>query len=83
VNLNLNTKKYRLQAVVCHLGNGIGGHYYAFVDPLADGRWLRFDDHRVSPVSQATVLAEGQGGRLCSAYLLQYVQTDHLGSLLN
>lgn len=70
---------YKLHAVVIHVGGGQGGHYYSFVNPHLDGRWLRFDDHQVSDVDQATVLAEAKGrniGRRSSinAYLLQYVK---------
>jgi len=72
---------YRLHAVVCHLGStGESGHYYALVDPLCDGRWLRFDDNRVTPVTVNDVIKEGLGGpgALGSAYLLQYVREDAL-----
>lgn len=73
--------QYKLHAVVIHVGGGLGGHYYSFVDPHLDGRWLRFDDHQVSSVSQDTVLAEAKGrniGRHTSfnAYLLQYVKLE-------
>jgi len=70
---------YALQAVVIHAGGGTGGHYYAYVDPNLDGRWVKFDDDRVTPVDAATVAAEASGadhggGYSTGAYLLQYVR---------
>ena len=65
---------YRLQSVVIHAGEATRGHYYAFVDPRLDDRWLRFDDDRVTPVDYATVRAESIGGSPVAAYILHYVK---------
>lgn len=72
---------YLLHAVVVHVGGGRGGHYYAYVDPLLDGRWVKFDDDRVSAVDASVVAAEAAGGELgggnsVGAYLLQYVRAS-------
>ncbi|KAJ8599178.1 hypothetical protein CTAYLR_010154 [Chrysophaeum taylorii] len=71
---------FRLHAVVIHVGDALAGHYYAFVDPYCDGRWLRFDDHTVRPTDIKHVFMEGRGTRIGSAsvgaYLLQYKQVD-------
>ncbi|KAH8051256.1 ubiquitinyl hydrolase [Aureococcus anophagefferens] len=40
---------YALHAVVIHVGGGLGGHYYAYVDPNLDGNWVKFDDDRATP----------------------------------
>ena len=77
---------YVLHAVVVHVGGGTGGHYYAYVDPNLDGRWVKFDDDRVSSVDAAIVRAEASGGHLgggasVGAYLLQYVRKSDAGSL--
>jgi len=67
---------YRLQSVVLHAGDAARGHYYAFVDPRLDGRWLRFDDERVTPVDFARVRSESMGGTQVAAYILHYVKLD-------
>lgn len=76
VNYFNQNEHYRLHAVVVHAGDGLSGHYYAFIDPKLDGRWKRFDDTRVSDVDVETVLKEsiGIGNDQISlgAYLLQY-----------
>ena len=53
-----------LHAVVVHVGGGRGGHYYAYVDPLLDGRWVKFDDDRVSAADARVVAAEAAGAEL-------------------
>ena len=55
---------YLLHAVVVHVGGGRGGHYYAYVDPLLDGRWVKFDDDRVSAADARVVAAEAAGAEL-------------------
>jgi ubiquitin carboxyl-terminal hydrolase 7 len=72
---------YLLHAVVVHVGGGRGGHYYAYVDPLLDGRWVKFDDDRVSAADARVVAAEAAGAELgggnsVGAYLLQYVRAS-------
>ena len=72
---------YLLHAVVVHVGGGSGGHYYAYVDPLLDGRWVKFDDDRVSAADARVVAAEAAGAELgggnsVGAYLLQYVRAS-------
>ena len=42
---------YRLHSVLVHSGGPNGGHYYAFIRPLCNDQWLRFDDERVTKVS--------------------------------
>ena len=64
-----------------HVGGGHGGHYYAYVDPLLDGRWVKFDDDRVSAADARVVAAEAAGAELgggnsVGAYLLQYVRAS-------
>ena len=45
-----------------HSGDVHGGHYFVLIKPSADGRWLRFDDDRVVPVTDREVLEENFGG---------------------
>ncbi|KAF7727221.1 hypothetical protein EC973_007919 [Apophysomyces ossiformis] len=53
--------KYLLHGVLVHSGDLSGGHYFAFVKPTKDGRWLKFDDDRVVPATTKEVLDENYG----------------------
>jgi ubiquitin carboxyl-terminal hydrolase 7 len=81
---------YRLHSVLVHSGGPNGGHYYAFIRPLASEEWFRFDDERVSKVKEKEAV-EGQFGgtehqqhpghtpqwkfpKISSAYMLVYVR---------
>ncbi|VDB82829.1 unnamed protein product [Peniophora sp. CBMAI 1063] len=54
--------KYRLHGVLVHSGDLHGGHYFALIKPDAKERWLKFDDDRVTPVTDKEVLEENYGG---------------------
>jgi ubiquitin carboxyl-terminal hydrolase 7 len=54
--------KYKLHGVLVHSGDVHGGHYFVLIKPSADGRWLRFDDDRVVPVTEREVLEDNFGG---------------------
>ncbi|KAI9259633.1 hypothetical protein BDA99DRAFT_513772 [Phascolomyces articulosus] len=56
--------KYALHGVLVHSGDLTGGHYFAFVKPTKDGKWLKFDDDRVVPATNKEVLEENYGGEL-------------------
>ena len=43
---------YKLHSVLVHSGGPNGGHYYAFIRPLGVEQWYRFDDERVTKVTQ-------------------------------
>ena len=53
---------YRLAGVLVHSGDLHGGHYFALIKPDRDTRWLKFDDDRVTPVTDKEVLEENYGG---------------------
>lgn len=59
---------YDAFAVVCHLGNFQGGHYFAYVR-CEDGAWYICNDEYVAPVSEEVV-------KNCEAYMLFYGQRD-------
>lgn len=48
--------------MLVHSGDVHGGHYFVLIKPSADGRWLRFDDDRVVPVTEREVLEDNFGG---------------------
>lgn len=53
---------YRLHGVLVHSGDLHGGHYFALIKPDRETRWLKFDDDRVTPVTDREVLEENYGG---------------------
>ncbi|KAI0763671.1 cysteine proteinase [Irpex lacteus] len=53
---------YRLHGVLVHSGDLHGGHYFALIKPDSSTRWLKFDDDRVTPVTDREVLEENYGG---------------------
>ncbi|EJD52931.1 cysteine proteinase [Auricularia subglabra TFB-10046 SS5] len=53
---------YRLTGVLVHSGDLHGGHYFALIKPDRNTRWLKFDDDRVTPVTDREVLEENYGG---------------------
>ncbi|ORX43087.1 cysteine proteinase [Hesseltinella vesiculosa] len=52
---------YVLHGVLVHSGDLHSGHYFALIKPEKDGKWLRFDDDRVTPVTKKEVLEENFG----------------------
>lgn len=61
---------YKLHGVLVHSGDLHGGHYFALLKPEKDGRWFKFDDDRVTPVTDKEVLEDNFGGE---------IPNDHLG----
>jgi len=53
---------YKLHGVLVHSGDLHGGHYFALIKPEKDGRWFKFDDDRVTPVTDKEVLEDNYGG---------------------
>ena len=43
--------RYGLYAVLLHTGSLEKGHYFALIRDVADGAWYRFDDERVTPLT--------------------------------
>lgn len=62
-----DSRRYRLSAVVMHVGTPTFGHYYAYVCQRYGGsggeRWAKLDDQRVTEVSEEDVLRDAFGGR--------------------
>ena len=63
--------KYRLHGVLVHSGSCQGGHYFALIKPDRGTRWLKFDDDRVTPVTDREVLEENYGGEMLNALVPQ------------
>ena len=71
---------YDLYAVLLHTGSLEKGHYFALIKDVEDGAWYRFDDERVTLLSEAQLereLRKAYGGRgSTSAYMLLYKEMD-------
>ncbi|TDL18071.1 hypothetical protein BD410DRAFT_806893 [Rickenella mellea] len=48
----------------CHSGDLHGGHYFALIKPDRRTWWLKFDDDRVTPLTDREVLEENHGGEV-------------------
>ncbi|KAE8245144.1 hypothetical protein A4X13_0g6070 [Tilletia indica] len=55
---------YKLHGVLVHSGDLHGGHYFALLKPEKDGKWFKFDDDRVTPVTIKEVLEDNFGGEI-------------------
>lgn len=62
---------YKLHGVLVHSGDLHGGHYFALIKPDTETRWLKYDDDRVTPVTDKEVLDDNYGGESTNG-LLQY-----------
>ncbi|EPQ30594.1 uncharacterized protein PFL1_02118 [Pseudozyma flocculosa PF-1] len=61
--------RYRLHGVLVHSGDLHGGHYFALLKPERDGKWFKFDDDRVTPVTDREVLEDNFGGEISNGHL--------------
>ena len=52
-----------------HSGDLHGGHYFALIKSDLETRWLKFDDDRVTPVTDKEVLEENYGGEALNGVL--------------
>ncbi|CAE7220777.1 UBP12 [Symbiodinium pilosum] len=53
---------YLLHSVVVHSGDVNSGHYYAYIRPNLDERWVKFDDDNVTPCSDFAAVEDNFGG---------------------
>jgi ubiquitin carboxyl-terminal hydrolase 7 len=81
-----------------HSGDVSGGHYCAFIKPTKQGKWLKFDDDRVVPVTDKEVYEDNFGGdvvplarqrpgirtikRFTNAYMLVYIRESEIDTVL-
>ncbi|RXK41314.1 ubiquitin carboxyl-terminal hydrolase 7 [Tremella mesenterica] len=63
---------YKLHGVLVHSGDLHGGHYFALIKPEKDGRWFKFDDDRVTPVTDKEVLEDNFGGDMINGVIPQH-----------
>ncbi|CAG8814142.1 26989_t:CDS:2, partial [Racocetra persica] len=85
---------YLLHGVIVHSGDLHGGNYYVLLKPEKNGRWFKFDDFRVTPVTDKEVLEDNYGGevpnstrrnveKVTNAYILVYIRESDIDSVLS
>ncbi|KAI9350734.1 cysteine proteinase [Obelidium mucronatum] len=78
--------------VLVHAGDLTGGHYCAFLRAEKNGKWFKFDDDRVTPVTDQDATEENFGvdsttktkliKRFTNAYMLVYVRESNADEIL-
>jgi ubiquitin carboxyl-terminal hydrolase 7 len=63
---------YKLHGVLVHSGDLHGGHYFALIKPDKEGRWYKFDDDRVTPVTDKEVTEDNYGGDMLNGLVPQH-----------
>ena len=53
---------YHLHAICIHDGNAQSGHYFAFIYDRFQKKWRKFNDIRVTEVSEEEVFKQANGG---------------------
>jgi ubiquitin carboxyl-terminal hydrolase 25 len=77
---DLEREFYALHGLWIHQGVSGSGHYWAYLQSPRTGRWIKFNDSRVSEVDEATVMREAKGGHAhASAYFLIYMHESLIG----
>ncbi|XP_013394501.1 ubiquitin carboxyl-terminal hydrolase 47 isoform X1 [Lingula anatina] len=79
---------YELFSIMIHSGSAAGGHYYAYIKNLKDGRWYSFNDQHVTTITYDDI-KKTYGGSSASrgyysaaytsstnAYMLMYRKID-------
>jgi ubiquitin carboxyl-terminal hydrolase 7 len=54
--------EYTLHSVVVHQGSVNSGHYYAFIKPTIEDKWILFNDETVRPADKYEVFESNFGG---------------------
>ncbi|KAJ3058009.1 hypothetical protein HDU98_005868, partial [Podochytrium sp. JEL0797] len=86
------SQKYLLHGVLVHAGDLTGGHYCGFLRAEKNGKWFKFDDDRVTPVSDLDATEENFGvdsttkskliKRFTNAYMLVYIRDTNADEIL-
>lgn len=62
--------------MLVHSGDLHGGHYFALIKPTKDGSWYKFDDDRVTPVTDKEVLEDNYGGDMLNGIVPAHQRTQ-------
>src|SRR5262249_31780677 len=83
--------KYILTGVIVHSGDLSGGQYYVLMKPDRKNPWLKFNDDRVTRVTDQEGFEKNYGGppngatpskRFTKAYMLVYVRESLMDEVL-
>ncbi|CAG8730823.1 21837_t:CDS:10, partial [Racocetra persica] len=83
---------YLLHGVIVHSGDLHGGRYYVLLKPGKNGKWSKFDDFKVTPVTDKEVLEDNYGNEIAigtnlnqfkSAYILVYIRESDIDFVLS
>ena len=67
---------YHLHSICVHDGNAMSGHYYSFIYDRFQKKWRKFNDIRVTDVTEEEVFKSSEGGDSWqTAYWLVYVES--------
>lgn len=73
----MNKTPYHLHAMCIHDGNAHGGHYYALVYDRFNKKWRKFNDIRITDITEEEVFKEANGGfGQMTAYWLVYINDE-------
>ncbi|CAG8478586.1 24166_t:CDS:10 [Cetraspora pellucida] len=85
---------YLLHGVIVHNDESHEGSYYILLKPEKNGKWFKFDDNRVTPVTEKDVFENNYGGEVpkiigtnvnqfTSAYILVYIRESDIDFVLS
>ena len=70
----MNNTPYFLHAIIVHDGSAQSGHYYAFIYDRNQHKWRKFNDIRITEVSEEEVFSFSNGGHgFATGYWVVYV----------
>ncbi|RIB01653.1 hypothetical protein C2G38_2230141 [Gigaspora rosea] len=74
---------YLLHGVIVHQDGLRKSSYHVFLKPERDGKWFKFDDNRVVPITDKEVLGEGVPNAIDSTYMLIYIRESDIDFVLS
>ena len=71
----MQKEPYHLHSIAVHQGGAESGHYFAYIYDRAQQKWRKYNDIRVTDVTEEEVFKASEGGDGWeTAYWVVYVQ---------